>query len=76
HTDAAPFRGARNSNWELSTDRASSARRTLEASGLDPERIARVVGYADQELYNTLDPKDARNRRISIILLQSSAAAN
>ncbi len=76
HTDAAPFRGARNSNWELSTGRAYSARRALEASGLDPERIARVVGYADQELYNALDPKDARNRRISIILLQSSASAN
>lgn len=75
HTDAAPFRGARNSNWELSTDRASSARRTLEASGVDPVRIARIVGYADQEPYNPLDPKDARNRRISIILLQPPASA-
>ena len=75
HTDAAPFRGAQNTNWELSTDRASSARRTLEASGLGPERIARVVGYADQELYNPLDPKDARNRRISIILLQPPSSA-
>ncbi len=74
HTDAAPFRGARNTNWELSTDRASSARRTLEASGIDPERIARVVGYADQEPYNPLDPKDPRNRRISIILLQPPAS--
>lgn len=74
HTDAAPFRGARTSNWELSTERASSARRALEAFGIDPERIARVVGYADQELLIKFDPKDARNRRISIILLQPPAA--
>jgi chemotaxis protein MotB len=72
HTDAAPFRDARTSNWELSTERASSARRALEAYGIDPGRIARVVGYADQELLIKLDPKDARNRRISIILLQST----
>jgi chemotaxis protein MotB len=75
HTDSAPFRSGRNSNWELSTDRASSARRTLEANGIEPERIARVVGYADQELYIKLDPKDPRNRRISIILQKTPAAA-
>jgi chemotaxis protein MotB len=68
HTDAAPFRSAQITNWELSTDRASSARRILEANGIEPERIARVVGYADQELFIKLDPNDPRNRRISIIL--------
>jgi chemotaxis protein MotB len=68
HTDAAPFRSAQITNWELSTDRASSARRILEANGIEPERIARVVGYADQELYIKLEPNDPRNRRISIIL--------
>jgi len=50
HTDAAPFRGDQITNWELSTNRASSARRMLEASGLDPARVARVVGYADTDL--------------------------
>jgi chemotaxis protein MotB len=73
HTDAAPFRGAQTTNWELSTDRASAARRLLEANGIGPERIARVVGYAEQELYIKLDPNDARNRRISIILQQPQA---
>jgi chemotaxis protein MotB len=68
HTDAAPFRNAQITNWELSTDRASSARRLLETNGIEPERIARVVGYADQELYIKLEPNDPRNRRISIIL--------
>jgi chemotaxis protein MotB len=75
HTDAAPFRNARITNWELSTDRASSARRILESNGIEPERIARIVGYADQELYIKLDPNDPRNRRISIILQRSSRAS-
>ncbi len=70
HTDLAPFKGAQKTNWELSTSRASAARRALENNGIDPDRIARVVGYADQELFIADNPKDLRNRRISIILLQ------
>jgi outer membrane protein OmpA-like peptidoglycan-associated protein len=70
HTDAAPFRGDQITNWELSTNRASSARRMLESSGLDPARVARVVGYADTDLLVKESPKDPQNRRISIILLQ------
>jgi chemotaxis protein MotB len=70
HTDSAPFKTAQKTNWELSTSRASAARRELENNGVDPGRIARVVGYADQELLVQDDPKDPRNRRISIILLQ------
>jgi chemotaxis protein MotB len=72
HTDAAPFAGGKTTNWELSTSRASAARRILEKKGIEADRIARVVGYADQELFikdNALDP---RNRRISIILVQKS----
>lgn len=70
HTDAAQFKGGQITNWELSTSRASAARRELEKFGIDPGRIARVVGYADQELLLPLDPLDQRNRRISIIVLQ------
>jgi len=74
HTDAAPFRSGQITNWELSTDRASSARRILEANGIEPERVARVVGFADQELFIKLDPYDPRNRRISIILQKPPVA--
>jgi chemotaxis protein MotB len=70
HTDSAPFRGGQITNWELSTSRSSAARRELENNGIEPSRIARVVGYADQELYVKEDPRDPRNRRISIILVQ------
>ena len=69
HTDSAPFKSVQKTNWELSTSRASAARRELENSGIDPNRIARVVGYADQDPLIKEDPKDLRNRRISIILL-------
>ena len=69
HTDSAPFMGGKTTNWELSTSRASAARRVLGRNGIDPDRIARVVGYADQELFIKEDPRDPRNRRISIILL-------
>jgi chemotaxis protein MotB len=70
HTDAAPFRGDQITNWELSTNRASAARRMLETNGLDPSRVARVVGYADTDLFIKENPKDPQNRRISIIILQ------
>ncbi|HEX8948990.1 MAG TPA: flagellar motor protein MotB [Dissulfurispiraceae bacterium] len=70
HTDAAPLKSGLVTNWELSTQRASAARRELEADGIDPGRIARVVGYADTEPLIKDNPKDPRNRRISIILLQ------
>jgi chemotaxis protein MotB len=70
HTDSVPFRGEQTTNWELSTSRASAARRELEANGIDPSRIARVVGYSDQELLMKEDPENPRNRRISIILLK------
>jgi len=70
HTDSVPFRGEQTTNWELSTSRASAARRELEANGIEPSRIARVVGYSDQELLIREDPENPRNRRISIILLK------
>ena len=71
HTDARPYstRGGY-SNWELSADRANSARRVMEASGgLWEKQIGAVRGYADQKLRNQNDPNDITNRRISILLL-------
>ena len=76
HTDAAPMKSGQITNWELSTARASAARRELESDGLDPSRIARVTGFADQEPLIPLDPLDQRNRRISIIILQSKPQTN
>jgi len=69
HTDAKAFTGARNySNWELSADRANSARRLMQESGLRPDQVSQVRGFADQHLRSPNDPMDASNRRISIIV--------
>ncbi len=70
HTDASPLKTQKYTNWELSTERASAARRSLEENSIDSNRIARVVGYADTELLYKDNPTDSRNRRISIILLE------
>jgi chemotaxis protein MotB len=71
HTDARPYSGSARqdySNWELSTDRANSARRAMEEAGLRRNQISRVIGYADQHLFNPTDPFDTANRRISILV--------
>ncbi len=68
HTDSKPFGRADYSNWELSADRANSARRILEESGLDENRISQVRGFADQRLLMKDDPTNPSNRRISIIV--------
>ncbi len=71
HTDAAHYQGGSlgYSNWDLSADRANASRRELIAGGMDQDKILRVVGLSDSVLYNPLDPYDAHNRRISIIVM-------
>jgi chemotaxis protein MotB len=71
HTDSSPTRSEQISNWELSVARASSARRELEQSGIDPSRICRVVGFADKVPLFTTSPDDPRNRRISIVFMKN-----
>jgi chemotaxis protein MotB len=70
HTDALAFKtSATRGNWELSTERALTAKKQLENFGLNPTRLTRVAGYADTVPFIKEDPEDPRNRRISIILL-------
>ncbi|MBZ5590893.1 MAG: OmpA family protein [Acidobacteriia bacterium] len=69
HTDAKPYSGdGTYSNWELSADRANSARRLMQAKGLRPAQVAQVRGFADQHLRTPLEPTNASNRRISVIV--------
>jgi len=67
HTDSVGFsnKEGRN-NWSLSAERAETTRATLEKSGIAPSRFVQIEGVADTVPYNTNDPKDPRNRRISI----------
>ncbi len=75
HSDARPSTSPRYSNWELSTERASSARKEMERDGLDPNRLIRVAGYASTEPLIKANPVDARNRRISILLFYTYGTA-
>ena len=69
HTDSKPYATSGNySNWELSTDRANSARRLMQASGLGADQVTQVRGFADQSLRKPDNPLDASNRRISLIV--------
>ncbi|HET7439712.1 MAG TPA: flagellar motor protein MotB [Terriglobales bacterium] len=69
HTDAKPFSsGGEYGNWELSTDRANSARRLMQQSGLREDQVVQVRGYADQKLRKPAAPEDPSNRRISVIV--------
>ena len=73
HTDGLQFSSENGySNWELSSDRANASRRALLDAGLQPDRIARVVGKADTDPLFKDDPASPRNRRISIVLLRDS----
>lgn len=76
HTDSYTFPGAGYSNWELSADRANAARRELQANCVQPERIRRIVGYADTRPLVTEDPYAPANRRISIMLLWQKTPAD
>jgi chemotaxis protein MotB len=69
HTDSLMYSSTYYSNWELSTERALTARKELEQYGVDPHRLTRVAGYADTVPLIKEDPRDPRNRRISIILM-------
>jgi chemotaxis protein MotB len=69
HTDSKPFsRNGEYSNWELSSDRANSARKLMQAYGVRPEQVAQVRGYADRQLRHSEDPSAASNRRITVIV--------
>jgi len=67
HTDSVGFanKEGRN-NWSLSAERAETTRATLEKNGVKADRFTQIEGVADTAPYNPNDPKDPRNRRVSI----------
>ncbi len=68
-TDAAPFsKGGDYTNWELSEDRANSARRLMQRNGVGSNQVAEVRGYGDQMLRVPGRPLDPSNRRVSLIV--------
>ncbi len=70
HTDNRRYRNdAIYDNWSLSADRANTARRLLQRSGVDRSRIREVSGKADTDPLVKENPAAAQNRRISITIL-------
>ncbi len=70
HTDARPYANDHGySNWELSADRANSARKIMTTQGLKPEQVVEVRAHADRSLRTPNDPYAPGNRRISITVL-------
>jgi chemotaxis protein MotB len=77
HTDAKTFPGGTAyTNWELSADRANTARRVMLAAGVDESKIKEIRGFAANQPRVKHDPIDPSNRRIAIIVLNEYAAGN
>ena len=78
HTDDVPMRaGAFRSNWDLSTARATRVVQLLiEQSGLSATRLS-AAGYGEfrPRVPNDSPEGRARNRRVDIVVLGASAAA-
>ena len=70
HTDSVQFANTDDrNNWSLSAERAEETRKIIEKKGIPGNRFAKIEGVADTAPYNPNDPKDPRNRRISITVM-------
>jgi len=69
HTDSRQYLyKEKYSNWELSTDRANAARKLMKNEGLKERRMLEIRGFAANRPKIVDNPKDVRNRRISIVI--------
>ena len=76
HTDSMPFNGGgqNRSNFELSSERAATARQVLVKNGVQRDRILMVSGLADNILVEGTEGVDEQNRRIEIYILNKEAS--
>jgi chemotaxis protein MotB len=78
HSDNVPIHNAAfNSNWDLSTARATAvAMMLLNDSNFDPRRMS-IAGYAQYHPAATNDTLEGRkaNRRVDIVILSASRAS-
>ena len=74
HTDSRPLNRLDGyTNWELSADRANSARHVVESAGVHDTQIAQVRGYAATQPRDSSNPASFINRRVSIVVVMSNA---
>lgn len=69
HTDNQFAGESGYTNWELSADRANAARELMDVSGLSSGQVREVRGYADKFPMIAENPADARNRRVTLLVL-------
>ncbi|MDR1658512.1 MAG: OmpA family protein [Deltaproteobacteria bacterium] len=68
HTDSVQTISQELTNWELSTARASAARRFLSRNGVTDDRLTMVAGYAATQPLSGTNPTDPVNRRIALMI--------
>ncbi len=54
--------------WELTSDRANAARRTMELYAVAPEKVQRVTGFAGTKPLPNLPPNSESNQRLTVSL--------
>ncbi len=73
HTDGGRYTGTDgDTNWELSADRANSARRVLDLSGVSEDRVFEVIGKAGTDPLYPDQPTKTENRRITVLILREA----
>ncbi|HEX8602555.1 MAG TPA: flagellar motor protein MotB [Pseudoduganella sp.] len=78
HTDSLQYEDTRTaafSNWNLSSNRAMSARAQLLAGSMPSDSVLQVVGMADRAPLDTKNARAGVNRRIELLILTSSQAS-
>ena len=77
HTDSSPLMSIKKeyTNWELSADRANTARRFMISKGLSVSQVLRIIGKANVEPLIAGNTRDARNRRLGIVILNPEVTA-
>lgn len=76
HTDSTPFARDLYTNWELSGERAMTARQVLSVGGAPKDRILQVSGMAERAPSQPDDPRHSSNRRIELMVLTKAAEAD
>ncbi|MDR1165529.1 MAG: OmpA family protein [Deltaproteobacteria bacterium] len=74
HTDAVATASQELTNWELSTARASAARRYISRQGIGDDRLTMVAGFASTQPLPDTNPMDPINRRVSIMIWDENAS--
>jgi chemotaxis protein MotB len=75
HTEKGPtYSNPTYGAWELSSDRANSARRKLLEHDVQPTQIRKVAGFADTQPMPNLDATSESNRRVTVMLKVKSGS--